>query len=118
MAHLKTCMETEIEPIKKAGLIPTPSHIEQFTAHLERYDMKEMELYQTLRKFSDMATLQGDFFMCKKNQMEIVSKCKELSLLFLVHIYVHKLTLIASLTGLTNIQLDTASKFALCMSPV
>ena len=76
MAHLKTCMETEIEPIKKAGLIPTPSHIEQFTAHLERYDTKEMELYQTLRKFSDMATLQGDFFMCKKNQMQIVSKCK------------------------------------------
>ncbi|KAL7527736.1 hypothetical protein ACHAXR_007600 [Thalassiosira sp. AJA248-18] len=95
MAHLRKCMRTEIKPLKKAGLIPTPSHIAQFNQHLEEYgSSKKIELHQTLRKFSEMATLKGAFFLCRKRSIEIVSH------------------------WLKDINMTPLEKFAICMSPV
>ena len=82
--------------MQKAGLLPTPNHIEIFNQHLEDYDSlgKEMHLHQTLRKFSEMATLKGLFFLCRQKSMEIVS------------------------LWLKDVDMSPAEKFALCMSPV
>ena len=55
----------------------------------------EMDLHKTLRKFSDMATLKGNFFLCRQKTMEIVSRW---------------------LKDVDN--MSSAEKFALCMSPV
>ena len=77
-------MNTEIEPIKKviivplgctirqpltilaltfstqAGLVPTPSHIQVFDDLLKEHGLnKHNSLHETLKKFSDMATVQG-----------------------------------------------------------
>ena len=97
MAHLKQCMTTEIDPLQKAGLIPTPVHIALFNELLNQYgsSKKELELHETLRMFADMATLKGDFFLCRKRSMEVVSRW---------------------LKDITN--LSTVEKFILCMSPV
>lgn len=77
-------MNTEIEPIKKviivlfgctirqpltfaltfsiqAGLVPTPSHIQVFDDLLKEHGLnKHNSLHETLKKFSDMATVQGE----------------------------------------------------------
>jgi ATP-dependent RNA helicase SUPV3L1/SUV3 len=95
MPHLKKCMMTEIKPLEKAGLIPTPAHIVLFNQLLRQYGSRELELHETLRKFAEMATLQGDFFLCRKKSMEVVSLW---------------------LKDVTN--LSTLEKFTLCMSPV
>jgi len=96
MAHLRKCMSTEINPLKKAGLVPTPNHIEMFCQHLDKYgpSEKKIELHDTIRKFSVMATLKGDFFLCRKKSMEVKSY------------------------WLKDIDLSPAEKFTLCMSPV
>lgn len=90
-------MTTEIEPLQKAGLIPTPVHIALFTQLLNQYgsSKRELELHETLRKFADMATLKGIFFLCRKRSMEVVSRW---------------------LKDMSN--LSTVEKFMLCMSPV
>lgn len=97
MDHLRKCMTTEIEPLQKAGLIPTPVHIALFTQLLNQYgsSKRELELHETLGKFADMATLKGDFFLCRKRSMEVVSRW---------------------LKDISN--LSTVEKFMLCMSPV
>ncbi len=76
MKHLRKCMSTEIEPIMKAGLIPTASHIGLFNDLLMKYGPShdENELHKTIRQFSEMATLQGDFFLCRKKSMEDVAR--------------------------------------------
>ena len=96
MKHLRKCMESEVPPVKKAGLIPTSSHIGLFNDLLNEYGAShdESELHKTLRQFSEMATLQGDFFLCRKKSMEIVSR------------------------WLTDIPMTAPEKFMLCMSPV
>lgn len=97
MAHLRKCMGTEIPSLKKAGLIPTPNHIAVFNQHLSEYGSseKEMEIHQTLRKFSEMATLKGNFFMCREKSMETVSLW------------------LKDVPNMTAVE-----KFTLCMSPV
>ncbi|KAL9191173.1 hypothetical protein ACHAXT_000879 [Thalassiosira profunda] len=96
MAHLKKCMRTEIRPVQKAGLVPTENHIALFTKSLEEYGAAEktLELHQTLRKFSEMATLKGDFFLCREDQLHRVSD------------------------WLKDIPMDASQKYSLCLSPV
>merc|ERR1711957_637042 len=96
MAHLKKCMGTEIKPLRKAGIIPTSSHIAVFNQHLveHRSSAKKIGLHQTLQKFSEMATLKGDFFLCREKSMEVVS------------------------LWLKDINMSPAEKFVICMSPV
>ena len=55
-------MSTEIEPIKKAGLIPTASHISLFDELLKEYGLqKNSSLHETLRKFDEISTVQGEY---------------------------------------------------------
>lgn len=97
MIWLKEAMTTDITPLKQAGLIPTKSHIESFTKHMELYGAseKDLQLHRILRKFSDMSQLKGDFFICKKQGMELISMW---------------------LKDIDN--LSSGDKFSLCMSPV
>jgi len=97
MTWLKEAMATDITPLKQAGLIPTKSHIESFTKHMELYGAseKDLQLHRILRKFSDMSQLQGSYFICKKQGMELISMW---------------------LKDIDN--LSPGDKFSLCMSPV
>jgi hypothetical protein len=66
--YLRQCMGTEIKTIKKAGLMPTTSHIEMFSATLEQYGLGpgSHRLHTILLRFNDMATIQSEFFMCRQ----------------------------------------------------
>jgi ATP-dependent RNA helicase SUPV3L1/SUV3 len=68
MEYLRQCMGTEIKTIKKAGLMPTTSHIEMFSATLEQYGLGpgSHRLHTILLRFNDMATIQSEFFMCRQ----------------------------------------------------
>ena len=96
LAYLKKCISTEIQPLAKAGIIPTSSHIALFNQHLveHRSSAKEIGLHQTLKKFSEMATLKGDFFLCRERSMETVS------------------------LWLKDINMSTADKFVICTAPL
>jgi len=55
-------MSTDVPSIKKAGLLPTSSHIKLFASALQHFDVVDDDggnLNRILRQFSDMATLQG-----------------------------------------------------------
>jgi hypothetical protein len=88
-------MSTEIAPIKKAGLLPTAEHIEVFSEALKKYELgKESDnLYKILIQFSEMATLKGDFFLCRQTPMQVVAKI------------------------LSDVNLPLSDKYTLCMSP-
>jgi hypothetical protein len=69
-------MGTEIKTIKKAGLMPTTSHIEMFSATLEQYGLGpgSHRLHTILLRFNDMATIQSEFFMCRQTPMYNIAK--------------------------------------------
>ena len=64
--YLQKCLETNIEPINRAGLVPTTNHIEAFSETLAQQSNDETanQLHSVLLRFNDVATLQSDFFMC------------------------------------------------------
>jgi ATP-dependent RNA helicase SUPV3L1/SUV3 len=95
MEHLKRCMSTEIAPIKKAGLLPTAEHIEVFSEALKKYELgnDSDNLHKILIQFSEMATLKGDFFLCRQTPMQVVAKL------------------------LSDVDLPLSDKYTLCMSP-
>lgn len=76
MEYLRQCMGTEIKTIKKAGLMPTTSHIEMFSATLEQYGLGpgSHRLHTILLRFNDMATIQSEFFMCRQTPMYNIAK--------------------------------------------
>lgn len=76
MDHLRKCMSTEIAPIQKAGLLPTAEHVELFNEALRAHELTDDydNLHKILVQFSQMATLQGDFFLCRQTPMQIVAK--------------------------------------------
>jgi hypothetical protein len=76
MDHLRRCLSTEIEPITKAGLLYTANHIETFSEALEQYGVGrgKQDLHQILTQFNDMASVKSDYFVCKKDDMLIISK--------------------------------------------
>lgn len=76
MDHLRRCLSTEIEPITKAGLLYTANHIETFSEALEQYGVGHgvKDLHQILTQFNDMASVKSDYFVCKKEEMLIISK--------------------------------------------
>ena len=89
-------MATEIAPITKAGLLPTPVHIELFSHTLQTYGLsKDYEnLHKMLGRFSELATLQGDFFLCRQTPMRVIARI------------------------LTDLNIPLRDKFTLCMAPV
>jgi ATP-dependent RNA helicase SUPV3L1/SUV3 len=96
MDHLRQCMSTEIPPIERAGLLPTPSHIEVFSDALESYGLGHgaKNLHQLLLQFNDMAAVTSDYFLCKQTLMVVIAK------------------------QLASLNLSIREKYMLCMSPV
>eukprot|EP00980_Cylindrotheca_fusiformis_P018029 scaffold5767_cov92-Cylindrotheca_fusiformis.AAC.1 len=76
LPYISTCLSTEIEQIAQAGLLPTAAHIELFSDALGAYKLDDdhRNLHQVLRQFSAMATVQGDFFLCRQTEMRSIAK--------------------------------------------
>ena len=76
LPYIRKCLATEIKPIEKAGLLPTAAHIELFSEALGVYDLDDdhTNLHQILRQFSAMATVKGDFFLCRQTEMRAIAK--------------------------------------------
>jgi ATP-dependent RNA helicase SUPV3L1/SUV3 len=76
LPYIHECLTKEIKPIKKAGLLPTAAHIELFSDALGAYNLDDdhTNLHQILRQFSAMATVRGDFFLCRQTEMRVIAK--------------------------------------------
>lgn len=77
MEHLRQCMSTEIPPIRQAGLMPTAAHIELFHAALQAGLGAEAkaptQLHQLLPMFNELAVVQGNYFLCRQNAMQVIA---------------------------------------------
>jgi hypothetical protein len=69
-------MATEIEPVQKAGLLPTASHIEEFSGALDNYGLGHgvNNLHTILHQFDAMATVKSGFFLCRQTPMYAIAK--------------------------------------------
>ena len=99
MEYLLKCMTTEIPTVPKAGLLPTASHIESFAAALKTYKLLSNDhhydhLHLMLDQFSEMATLQGDYFFCRQTSMRTIAH------------------------NLVHVPISMRDKYTLCMAPV
>lgn len=95
LKYLRWCLTTDVSPISKAGLLPTPSHIKLFSDAIQEYQMEiDGNISKILKKFATMATLDGDYFLCRQKSMEIIAK------------------------QLTDLPLDISDKYTLCMAPL
>jgi ATP-dependent RNA helicase SUPV3L1/SUV3 len=80
LGYIRRCMSGEIEPIRKAALLPTEAHIELFSEAIHAYDCDGKtqnsypDLHQILKQFSAMATVKGDFFLGRQTEMQIIAK--------------------------------------------
>ena len=58
--YVRACMETEIEPLSSAGLVPSPAHIALFSEQLIAYSGEaNMELHQVLVRLECFEFLSG-----------------------------------------------------------
>jgi ATP-dependent RNA helicase SUPV3L1/SUV3 len=96
MAHLVDCMATEIEPVARAGLLPTASHLETFDLSLQEYgeDNAAGSMYTVLKQFSEMASVKNDYFLCRQTPMHEIAKAVD------------------------EYPLSVLEKYTLCMCPV
>lgn len=96
MPYMRQCMATEIPTIQKAGLLPTAEHIGVFSQALRNYalDKDYDDLNKVLKQFSDMATLKGDYFLCRQTPMRVIAK------------------------WLNDLNLSISDKYTLCMAPI
>ena len=80
LGYIRRCMSCEIEPIRKAALLPTEAHIELFSEAIHAYDVDDKnqnrypDLHQILKQFSALATVKGDFFLGRQTEMRIIAK--------------------------------------------
>ena len=74
--YLRQCLSTEIEPIAKAGLLPTATHIQTFSDALEQLGMQHgtKNLHKILQQFNDIASVKSDFFVCRQDPMVHIAK--------------------------------------------
>jgi ATP-dependent RNA helicase SUPV3L1/SUV3 len=97
MEYLRKCMETEIPSVERAGLMPTANHIDAFSSTLDHYglgDRENSKLHKTLKRFSEMASVQSDFFLCRQKAMHEIAR------------------------SITSFPLTIREKYTLCMCPV
>lgn len=76
--YIQDCLNTEIDPITKAGLIPTASHVELFAEAFQQYhyggkvnargEEVTPNLHTVLKEFSDMAVVKGEFLDLMKGR--------------------------------------------------
>ena len=76
MEYLRQCLTTDIEPIEKAGLLPTATHIQTFSDALEQLGMRHgtKNLHTILQQFNDIASVKSDYFVCRQDPMVHVAK--------------------------------------------
>lgn len=76
MDYLRQCLSTDIEPIQKAGLLPTSTHIETFSNALEKVGLRHgtRNLHTMLQQFNDMASVKSEFFVCMQDPMVKTAK--------------------------------------------
>ena len=83
LGYIGQCLSSEIEPLRKAALVPTESHIELFANAIHAYTLSnanesdgnsQPDLHEILRQFSAMATVKGDFFLGRQNEMATIAK--------------------------------------------
>jgi Suv3 C-terminal domain 1 len=131
LPYLRDCLTTEIEPIKKAGLIPTVSHVEKFAEAFQYYhyggntnaDGEEVtpNLHTVLKEFSDMAVVKGDYFLCRvrRNCPNVIFFFAAISLTFILRVFcVQQHHMVVISTWLKDIPLDISQKYEFCMAPV
>ncbi|VEU38083.1 unnamed protein product [Pseudo-nitzschia multistriata] len=106
LGYLRKCLSTEIEPLRKAALLPTESHIELFAEAVSAASAGEdpgdqnatdpanhPDLHEILRQFSAMATVRGDYFLGRQTEMAMIAK------------------------RLRNIPIRLRDAYAMCLSP-
>lgn len=76
MEYLRQCLNTNIESIDKAGLLPTTTHIQTFSDALEQLGMRHGTkiLHQILQQFNDIASVKSDFFVCRQHSMVKIAR--------------------------------------------
>ena len=76
MAYIRECLSTDVKPIRKAALLPTDEHIEEFNEALKDYDDGKLisDLHEVLRQFSAMATVKGDYFLGRQSEMRMIAR--------------------------------------------
>jgi ATP-dependent RNA helicase SUPV3L1/SUV3 len=99
LQYIRACLSTDIEPIEKAGLLPTAAHVELFSDAMSAYDVDNEEdtfadLHQILRQFNAMATVKGDYFLGRQSEMKLIAK------------------------RLKNVPLNIRDAYNMCLSPV
>ena len=96
LPYLKACLATDIEPIQRAGLVPTVGHFETFDATIKEYGNEEMKssMYAILKQFAEMASIRNDYFLCRQTPMHDIAK------------------------AIDPYPLSVREKYALCMCPV
>ena len=96
MEYLQTCMSTDIPAVERAGLLPTSENMEDFSNAMASLmgEVESDELHLILQKFDEMATLQGDYFLCRPTQIINIAKF------------------------LADVPLSIQDKYTFCMSPV
>jgi hypothetical protein len=106
MDYLRQCLSTEIEPIQKAGLLPTATHIETFSDALEKLGMRHgtKNLHTMLQQFNDMASVKSEFFVCMQDPMVKIAKAISTVDLEIVSAYLVRLQPLPS-CRLTNNQI-------------
>ena len=105
LEYVTKCLATEIEPIEKAGLIFTASHVGMFEEAVKSYysghddetsenERETPDLHWLLQEFSDMAVVKGDYFLCKQDDMNVIAR------------------------WLKDVDLETSDKYMFCMAPI
>jgi ATP-dependent RNA helicase SUPV3L1/SUV3 len=88
LGYIRECLSSEIEPLRKAALVPTEAHIELFAEAIHAYTFSNNlddesdgrdshgypDLHEILRQFGVMATVKGDFFLGRQNEMATIAK--------------------------------------------
>jgi len=60
LVHIKSALGKEIEPIPKAGLLPTVEHVESFAVALEEQEGRSIVLSEIVDKFAKLAKVRRD----------------------------------------------------------
>jgi ATP-dependent RNA helicase SUPV3L1/SUV3 len=77
LRYIQDCLNTDIEPISKAAILPTAAHIEQFHDAIQAYQVEDQDavgLHRLLEQFGSMATVKGDFFLGRQMELQMIAK--------------------------------------------
>jgi ATP-dependent RNA helicase SUPV3L1/SUV3 len=96
LEYLTECLSTDIPSLRKAGLLPSASHVEVFADALQQCEAHKDKdnLNKILSHFSSMAKIKGDYFLCRQEMIMVISRM------------------------LNDLDLNMSDKYLICMAPV